>query len=586
MSIVALVPSTLLEWFDASPEWYWIIAWTTWGALLAIVALSLAREHRGAAFTLRIAEHLTRPIAFVGFAFAAILAFRWPMILAGPLMNPDETQLGAAAMTYWRDPIPWRSVDLHTSGPLNAYCLWPTLLFDGRVSYAELRLMALCAHVLAALALYGFFRRLTSDATARVAALPFITFIAFTASWEFVQYSSEQLSLAFIAIALWLVARALGKEGNSPRATPWQLSIAGFLLGCLPFAKMQAVPLGLTLGVFATIASLRWPGTWRTRFTRVGALLGGALAPLVLMAATLTIYGLWAQFRMAYIEGNSAYVSGYEGERARVMGNFIGTFVSNSEGFAPFFRSSLAVAFAAAIAVGLGGLRRRTLLVATLVLVAVGFWTVVYPGRPFGHYLHFLFIPLALLSGLSFLAALRDPSRSRTLVTSAVFLVITLVPQVVTRASVPHPALGTLAKARAGSLHPVSARLQTLAQPGDTMLVWGWFPRLYIESGISQGTREAHNYREINGGPMQRFFCDRTMRDLRKNRPAFIVDAVTKGSFTYDDRAFAGMQVFPELQKYVADNYQLEEDLGGYLIYLRRDRFSESSQNLTDKPTN
>jgi hypothetical protein len=358
----------------------------------------------------------------------------------------------------------------------------------------------------------------------------------------------------------------------------WTLAVAGFLLGCLPFAKMQAIPIGFTLGVFALIACARMPATWRTRFTRMGALAGGALVPTLLMALTLTIYGLWAQFRMAYIDGNTTYSTGYEEARARALGNFIETFVTYSDGFAPFFWSSLATVGAAAIAVGVGGLRRPLLLVGTVVLIAVGVWTVAYTGRPFGHYLHFLFIPLALIAGLSYLAALRDGEITRTLAASLVFLVLTLVPQVVKRTTEVHPAIGGLSKARLDSLHPVSARLRELAEPGDTMLVWGWFPRLYIESGITQGTREAHNHHEIEEVPLHRFFCDRTMRDMRKNRPAFVVDAVTKGSFTYEDRKFAGLQVFPELEKYVAENYHLEEDLGGYRIYERNDRAAKKDE--------
>jgi hypothetical protein len=229
---------------------------------------------------------------------------------------------------------------------------------------------------------------------------------------------------------------------------------------------------------------------------------------------------------------------------------------------------------------GLIKLKPRALLAGAWLLVIIGVWTVVYPGRPFGHYLHFLILPLAWLGGLSFIAAFRlaesaTSLRATALIRSGVaagFVLLTVVPQIVVRANEAHPAIGALADARRNSLHPVSARLRELAQPGDTMMVWGWFPRLHTESGISQGTRESHNYREIEGGPMQRFFRDRTLRDLRKNRPALFVDAVCEGSFTYVDRTAAGLQVFPELEKYVAANYRLEEDLGGYRIFVRKDR--------------
>ncbi|MDB6126859.1 MAG: hypothetical protein JWM35_755, partial [Verrucomicrobia bacterium] len=67
-------------------------------------------------------------------------------------------------------------------------------------------------------------------------------------------------------------------------------------------------------------------------------------------------------------------------------------------------------------------------------------------------------------------------------------------------------------------------------------------------------------------------FRDRTLRDLRKNQPALFVDSVCEGSFTYFDRKTAGLQIFPELEDYVAHHYRLIEDLHGYRIYLRNDR--------------
>jgi hypothetical protein len=203
---------------------------------------------------------------------------------------------------------------------------------------------------------------------------------------------------------------------------------------------------------------------------------------------------------------------------------------------------------------------------------------VVYPGRPFAHYLHFLLVPLCWLGGFSLIAAVRAAEtmlpvpwkRGARGAIIGLFAACTLLPQAISRASHPNPAVGTLVAAQAASLHPVSARLRELVRPGDTMLVWGWFPRLYTESGIPQGTREANNYREIELTTMLRFFRDRTLRDLRKNQPAFIVDAVCPGSFNYVDRRVAGLDTFPELAAYVAKNYRLREDLGGYLIYERR----------------
>src|SRR5689334_16053307 len=145
---LALMPVEVLQWFDAAPNRYWAIAWTAWAALAIIVLLRLVAEWQP---TLRLRGRalpawLLHPLTFVLVAAGAILAFRWPMLFAGPLTNPDETHQAASAITYWRDPVPWRSVDIHTSGPLDSYFLWPALLINGRIDYAGLRLAALFCH--------------------------------------------------------------------------------------------------------------------------------------------------------------------------------------------------------------------------------------------------------------------------------------------------------------------------------------------------------------------------------------------------------------------------------------------------------
>ncbi|MDB6169885.1 MAG: hypothetical protein JWM88_2749 [Verrucomicrobia bacterium] len=583
-ALLALVPTELLQWFDDAPIRYWSIAWIAGTFLVVTVALKLVEESTATpANSRRWPRWLLHPATFGLVTVAAICAFRWPMVFAGPLLNPDETQHGAAALTYWRDPVPWRSVDLHTSGPLNAYFLWPALLINGRVDYAGLRVAALFTHLVAALATYGVFRRFASDGTARLAALPFIAFVALTANWEFVQYSSEQLSIGLLGVAAWLLAVAC-TPGNTPeKSRRWRLIAAGACLGCLPFAKMQGILPGVAVGCIG-LAGAGWipAASRRMRAARVLSLMGGAAAPAALMAATLTVYGLWAQFHAAYIESNASYLSGYEAARMALLGNFIESFVTYSDGFAPFFWGMVIVALAAAFSSGIARLQPRALLAAAWVLLAVGVWTVIYPGRPFGHYLHFLFLPLAWLGGFSLIAIFRgNPPAGATpwagcrqAGVALAFFAVTIVPQIVTRAGEAHPAIGSLVAARRNSLHPVSARLRELARPGDTLMVWGWFPRLHTESGLPQGTRESNNYREIEAIPMRTFFRERTLRDLRKNQPAFLVDAVCEGSFNYTDRRVAGLQVFPELQDYVAAHYRLEEELGGYRIYLRNDRAS------------
>lgn len=577
-SFVALVPAGLRPWFDADPSRYWTIAWLA-GALLVLVVLAqLVREwHADAGPARRLPAWVSRPWFFAAAVVLATLAFRWPMVLAGPLDNPDETQMGAGALTYWHDPVPWRSVDLHNAGPLDAYILWPARLLTGRVDYPGLRLTALALHLVAALAGYGLLRRFTSEGIARLGALPLIAFVAFTSHWEFVQYSSEQLSVALLAVGAWLLAVA-ATPADGRRREPWYG--AGFCLGCLPMAKTQAVPLGLALGLIGLAAAwLAGTPARRPRIRRVLTLIAGALTPAAAFAVVLTVYGLWAQFQASYLEAGSLYTLGYEEAREQAVRNFWSMFLEYNHSFRTFAYGALAALAAAALFGGIPRLQPRRILAAAVALLALAAWTAIYPARPFWHYLQFLLPPLGWLAGLSlaaYLTVAQSTVATRWLATvrwiaAAVFVALAVVPQVASRAQDRHPAVGRLEAARLRSLHPVSARLRELARPGDTLLVWGWFPRLHLETGLIQAVRDAHTARAIEPQPMRRFYRDRILRDLAKHPATFIVDAVCPGAFTYHDRAEAGMEVFPELAALVQQQYRLVAEIDGFRIYARRD---------------
>lgn len=577
---LALVPPGLLEFFDAHRGVCWTIAWLAWLTVVALAVVQLAREWHPDARSLRhVPRGLLSPGVFLAAATVAMILFRWPLVMAGRMTNPDEPQLAAAAMTYWRDPVPWRSVDLHTSGPLNAYFLWPALWLRGHIGYAELRATALLAHVITVLAVFGALRRLLGEGLARITTLPLLSFVAFATLWEFVQYSSEQLSVMLIAIAAWLLASACVAAGNGQRRHQITLFLGGAALGAVPFAKLQGTLLAGLIGMFALTAVIRVRIEKKARIRGLVALVAGAATPALIMGVILTIYGLWAQFHAAYIESNSSYVDGFEEGRMHMLEGFFSTFVAYNPAFKPFFCGTLLVALAVALGAGVSRVQPRALLAAAWILTAAAFWSVIYPGRPFSHYLHFLLPTLAWLGGISLAAWLRSADQTfpvRRIATVrwasiALFAALLLAPAVAAWLEEDFP-VPSLVAAHRDAMHPVSKRVRELARPGDTLVVWGWYPWLYPETGLNQGLRDAHTYNQIAARPMQRFYRDRAMRDLRKNQPAFVVDAVAPSSFVFTDRATAGMAIFPEFAAYVNEHYRFVEEIRGFRIYERNDR--------------
>src|SRR4051794_23955123 len=113
---------SLFEWFDAHAESYWIVATLPTLVLLLWSAGAFWRQAEPA-------SSRKREALFAFLILAVLLAWRWPFLLSADEYNPDESQLIAGAITLRIDPVPWRSVDGFTSGPLNFYPLLLPRLF-------------------------------------------------------------------------------------------------------------------------------------------------------------------------------------------------------------------------------------------------------------------------------------------------------------------------------------------------------------------------------------------------------------------------------------------------------------------------
>ena len=195
------------------------------------------------------------------FILAVILvfaAFRWPLWLTGPLENPDEAELIAGAITLRDGGLPWKNLDCHTSGPLNAYALLLTVPLGLPLDYVGARVIATLLQVAAVLALWGTARRFFPEWIARLAVLPAINLWACRWFHDVVQYSSELPSVFLLALAGWIGACALAT--SRPHLRLWLLAISGAFATTAPvLAKLQSAPLSAALGL--VLLSAIWVGT-------------------------------------------------------------------------------------------------------------------------------------------------------------------------------------------------------------------------------------------------------------------------------------------------------------------------------------
>ncbi len=534
-----------------------------------------------------------------------LLAFRWPVIFDNrQYPDPDESQLIAGALTLQHDPIFWRSVDGSTHGPVDEWPLLPVLFARGALDFTGARLVTTLLAWIEVLSAWLIFRHLYSANTAGLLALPLLAVHSFTHAWSFVAYCSEHVPDALLALASWSLLTTWRPSGTGPPILG-RLFAAGIFLGAIPFAKLQAAPIAAVAfagGIWFTLVSNS--SSWGHRVRAVGALFGGAAVLPAIILGMVLAFGIWSDFLYSYILDNIRvgrpfgdvvpsdnavpllnsvrFAGGREFTWAETPRMFI-ELGGSIFGFNEFVLW--------VIAFGTGGLfflpwftawhRRCAAFAVAALLIAI--LAAMAPGRAFIHYLQLSIFPAGLFGGLIAGALLEDipgkgfvaglSLRGVQIVVMIAFLVCGLVPQIAWRAREPQPFLGQFTETH-GALVRSEASQEILrhANAGETLGIWGWAPRFWVETGLIRATRDGNNARQINPPRYRQYFRARFIRDLVKSQPPVFIDAIGPGNFMFEDRAEYGHETFPELGEYIEKNYYLARDVEGSRIYLRNDR--------------
>lgn len=556
---------SLLPWFDENPARYW---WLVHAVLTAVACASCWPLLRAPSAR----EEAHGSDWRWGLAILALLAAgRWPCLAVGMELNADETQMLAGAITLQHDPIFWRSVDGNTAGPLNFYILLPAVLLNGPTGYLAARLTTLILLWGALCLLHASFARLTGRTVARIASLPALCFEALTTHPDFLHYSTELLPLGLLAAGLYLGVR----EHESDKPHLGRRFAFGLLLGAIPMAKLQGIPLGLAVAGLLFLRDTRvHPGSLRPHAAAWTAMILGAMLPTAFFIGMALLSGEWDNALTSYITGNLGYMVD-SGFTLKANLAHLADSISHPGDLAPWW-------FAASLALALGALvlarhtppeKRQTLSMAGG-LIVVGVVTVLAPNRPFAHYLQFMLLPLSALCAAStavLLHAWRSsaPRPPRWLVASLLLAGALLVPA--GRLGRPHPFVGRLQAQHNRPPGAVVALILALSRPEEPIAVWGWMSAYHVESGRPQALRESHSSYQIESWPLQPFYRRRYLEDMDRGRPVLFIDATGPGNFAYRQRERAAHEVFPELATVIKERYRLIADPGNARIYLRHD---------------
>jgi len=554
---------TVLLWFDANPFRYYALGC---GAMLVTLVLAVLPAFGSGRYQRRYGASLL----FLGAALLTLLAFRWPPLFVPYLINPDEAQMIAQALTLVHYPIPWKDYDGTTSGPFNsAVLIWPRFLGLG-IGYFSARLTTVALSFGVLVGLYVAVRNLYGEVPARLGVLLPLAFFATTTHVDFVCYASEVLSVFLATVAAALLAAFLRR---SERWAQWQAFAIGVLATTLLFCKLQVIPIAFVLFALALGVIIEgFPRASRVRL--ILRLFEGALVVPLLLLVLVAPSGALHDAVISYLLAPLAYAAG--GPNGFPAGYPL------YKHFAVFAGSAVAIALAAFVlyaamsrAAGDRTLDNWRPVAATLLLLLAAFYAIVQPHLSFVHYLYFAVPPVAgcvaCIVGVV-LVALQRTTFARLVPSVALLLaLIAVVPSLWRTVTAENPYLGHLAAFRAFQGYPVDQMLTSEIQPGERVAVWGWAPQYFVVTQAVMGTRDSIGHFQILPSPYRDYYRQRYLEDLRTNRPPFFVDAVSPHMllrilFDWKTNRY---ESFPALKAYVNAHYHLQAETDGVRLFAR-----------------
>lgn len=562
--------SDALHQFFLRPEDFWPVFWGSLWITFGLWLISSLWPYDSTSAWRR----WNHPALYGALLLLVLVAFRWPAIGTPGEFNPDESQLLAGGITLFHRGWLWQ-IDMGTCGPWSFLPLALPGLLGWPIDYASGRCVALLMSWGSIVFVWLGLRHLLSDHLARVLVLPMGCMIVCAQYDEFVMFSSEQPPLLYLAAAFWLLITAFDPQGSVLSRT--RLFCGGWLLGMVPFAKLQAAPLGVILGGSVLFWVLRQPGrSWWRKWCDAGWLFSGVLLATGLVLGGIALNGSLGHFYHSYLEMNVIYA----GARAYPWSGFahwLWFMAGMARGFTIYLWPSwvmitLALPFCLQVAVPL----RRHLVFAGLFFLGA-YYVVAAPGRTSPHYLQFIVLPSTIFLAVLYGGLLMHPSwpRWRRALWYVPVLGLGVGLQINFHFSDPlRPHFGEFHMVRAQARVPVARLLQTYIRPGDTLSIWGWACAYYVQTQLPQATREAHTERQLAPSALREYYRSRYIAELQENRPVFFLDAVGPERFGFTEREGNGHETFAALGEFIATHYRLVGDLESTRIYIRLDRLA------------
>jgi hypothetical protein len=513
--------------------------------------------------------------------FALLFFFRNPSINYPDILNPDEAQFAANAVTAVESPMPYTRWDPTSSGPLNIYPLvWPKF-FDHPITIQTGRVTAVFALALTATFIFFTLNYSGGWAAASSASGFFLLFCIFSFSPDFTHYSSELIPNTLFALGVFCAFKGLIGEGRK-----FLLIAAGILLSAAPLAKWQAAPIAILL--FFIISFFIF---FNKKYFLFLHLTTGMFLPALLLLAVILMTNNLEYFFNAVI-----YASvGYSGQATQnVFGRIdlvVDLIKSNPEihAFLLSIIIFLVLIFICFLLLS-NSQKKRTLskneiksatqtkfntvflLSLSSVWMLGAFLTLLTTGRDFPHYLVFIVPPVGLFSGVAarFVLLTIFSTKSVNLITTMAFLF----------SSLPFFALCNPLQspfAETPKFAPPTQTAQLLisvSNKSDRLAVWGWMHEIHSQSKIGYAF-PTHSLHNIDFFPpnLHSWLKNSYLKNLSREKPEWFFESlgasvemtasipIEKKSVSYQN----------EIADFIKENYNFFAETDEGRLYSRKD---------------
>ena len=531
-------------------------------------------------------------IAFLSTISVLITCSRIPKLLLNSELNVDECQMISQAMKLNVFPIFWKDVDGTTGGPLlSYYLLFVSKLTNLPIDYFATRLSGLILVLITIIFLFFTLSTFYNNKIAYFGTFVLATFYAFATSPDFIHYSSEHLPVALISFYIFLFSTSLQ---SSPQKL-WLFFLGGFLMALTPFSKLQCVYIFIVLGVAIVIALTN------KKKELFSFILGN------LLAIGLTVFYLWvndlfSDFYTLYIESNLLHEN-HLGvwTRLKMWYPILTSYNSNFGDINYLVYILLSVILFNIIIklylqfekliyiktprfIPLKFLRREfsPLAIFIFLLSLVSIYSVIRSGRLFQHYLLILLIPLVLIicHRINSIFKSKELQLSSSKYSFSLLLICSSIliqscdfynyVKVSEQFENDHYNLPN-------SEYAISEEedfIMSLTSPNEQIAIWGWKPRLYVQTRTISSQRDGISYYTTGVSHfnlpehLSKFYKDSYTNDLTTNWPKLFIDATGKGNFAYSNDSFNHDKIFPELGEIIRKNYFFIDKIGDSRIYI------------------